>query len=183
MTSKSTPQKFLYCGLLALQYGLQPFLTKRFTPPGVAKSSIVIASEMAKVVIVASSFAGVSHREMNYILKDWTVLDSLIASAVPAILYAVQNLLLQHAYTQLDSMTFNVINQTKVRWRFPVNELPLSTAWNNSLIVWVLDYFCRFLSMDHNGPETVSSSNIFAVHLICCRCFLKYIAVSYFPFQ
>lgn len=46
--------------------------------------------------------------------KDWKLSDSLKASALPAAIYAVQNTLLQLSYRHLDSLTFSLLNQTKL---------------------------------------------------------------------
>jgi UDP-sugar transporter A1/2/3 len=41
-------QAILYMLLLALQFGLQPVLTRKFTPPTVNKSSVILTQEMVK---------------------------------------------------------------------------------------------------------------------------------------
>ena len=105
----------LYCSLLALQFGLQPIIASRFTASGVSKSSIVIVTELTKIFIAAVSVFGGPRQEREKIWKTWTLRDSLRVAAVPATLYAIQNLLVQYGYVLLDSMTFNLLNQTKVR--------------------------------------------------------------------
>lgn len=46
-------------------------------------------------------------------LESWTLRGSLAAAALPAAGYALQNWLAQLAYANLDSLTFNLLNQTK----------------------------------------------------------------------
>ena len=46
--------------------------------------------------------------------KDWTLSGALIASGLPAALYALQNTLLQLGYRNLDSLTFSMLNQSKL---------------------------------------------------------------------
>lgn len=46
-------------------------------------------------------------------IKTWTLRGSLAAAALPAAAYALQNWLSQLAYANLDSLTFNLLNQTK----------------------------------------------------------------------
>lgn len=46
-------------------------------------------------------------------LESWTLRGSLEAAAIPAAGYALQNWLSQLAYMNLDSLTFNLLNQTK----------------------------------------------------------------------
>lgn len=88
-------------------------IANRFVAPGVSKSSIVIASELGKIAIAFVSFFGEKEEEKEKVYKSWSLIDSLKVAAVPATLYAIQNLLVQYGYTLLDSMTFNLLNQTK----------------------------------------------------------------------
>lgn len=104
----------VYCSLLALQFGLQPLIASRLTPPGVSKSSIVIATEITKIIIAAVTLMGESSEERKQLFRSWNFIDSLKAAAIPATLYAIQNLAVQYGYVLLDSMTFNLLNQTKV---------------------------------------------------------------------
>lgn len=46
--------------------------------------------------------------------KEWRLVDALMASASPAAIYALQNTLLQLSYRHLDSLTFSLLNQTKL---------------------------------------------------------------------
>jgi UDP-sugar transporter A1/2/3 len=104
-----------YCSLLALQYGLQPMISSTFSAPRIAKSSIVIGTEIAKILIAAVSIFFIEPAgTFQKIRSKWTIRDSLRVAFVPASLYAIQNLLVQHSYVYLDSMTFNVLNQLKV---------------------------------------------------------------------
>lgn len=103
-----------YCSLLALQFGLQPMIASKFTPSGVSRSSVVIATELAKIVIAAITIFGGPSVELEKIKESWSVGNSLRIAALPATLYAIQNLFVQYGYVLLDSMTFNLLNQTKV---------------------------------------------------------------------
>ena len=115
-----TKNKFyaiLYCTLLAFQFGLQPMIANRLTAPGVSKSSVVIATEVVKIIIAMFSLLSESSMERQRIKESWRFIDSIKVAAVPATLYAIQNLAVQYGYVFLDSMTFNLLNQTKVRTR------------------------------------------------------------------
>lgn len=46
--------------------------------------------------------------------KEWTLVGSFTASGLPAAIYALQNSLLQISYRNLDSLTFSMLNQTKI---------------------------------------------------------------------
>lgn len=115
MTMDDNSQKSLFfCSLLALQFGLQPILASKFTAVGVSKSSIVIATEITKILIAIFTIMGGPSAEREKLFETWSILDSLKVAALPATLYAIQNLLVQYGYACLDSMTFNLLNQTKV---------------------------------------------------------------------
>jgi solute carrier family 35 (UDP-sugar transporter), member A1/2/3 len=109
----NTSKALLYCSLLALQFGLQPILAKQFTAPTASKESIVVATEMSKVFIAASSLYSEDESTRNNVVKSWSIKDYLQAAALPASLYAVQNMLMQTGYKYLDAMTLNLLNQTK----------------------------------------------------------------------
>lgn len=46
--------------------------------------------------------------------NQWTLIGSLTASGLPAAIYALQNSLLQISYKNLDSLSFSILNQTKL---------------------------------------------------------------------
>jgi UDP-sugar transporter A1/2/3 len=107
-----------FCALLAVQYGLQPIITTRCTPKGVSKSSVVISAEIVKMLISFLSIALESRETMAKIWSKFTLATSLKTAAFPAALYAIQNLCIQYGYAYLDSMTCNLLNQTKVSLSF-----------------------------------------------------------------
>lgn len=51
---------------------------------------------------------------LKKVFKEWTLVGSLTASGLPAAIYALQNSLLQISYKNLDSLTFSMLNQTKL---------------------------------------------------------------------
>lgn len=74
-----------------------------------------MATEASKILIAFISILIFhSHEELIIILKGWNLSESLQVAALPAILYAIQNVLIQHGYNFLNSLTFNLLNQTKV---------------------------------------------------------------------
>ena len=108
----------MFSSLLALQFGLQPIIVKHFhgsRGEEIKKTTIVIATELSKIFIatcIISSDAN-SLKETKNVLSNFSIFDSLKVAALPATLYAIQNLLNQHAYQLLDATTFNLMNQTK----------------------------------------------------------------------
>lgn len=113
LVTSDASKAFFYCALLALQFGLQPLLASSFTDPIVAKSSVVISTEVCKILIGAASLLAEKRQVLESIGNDWSLADSLKVAALPATLYAIQNLMIQYGYQLLDSMSFNLINQTK----------------------------------------------------------------------
>ncbi|XP_022133398.1 CMP-sialic acid transporter 5 [Momordica charantia] len=109
---KMSGRIFLYSILLALQYGAQPLISKRFTRREVIVTSSVLTCEIVKVICALSFMA--KEGSLKKTFSEWTVVGALTASGLPAIIYALQNSLLQIAYKNLDSLTFSMLNQTKI---------------------------------------------------------------------
>ncbi|PSS36696.1 CMP-sialic acid transporter 5 like [Actinidia chinensis var. chinensis] len=103
---------WLYSTLLTLQYGVQPLISKRFVGREVIVTSSVLVCEIIKVICALILIA----REggLKRLFKEWTFVRSLTTSGLPAAIYALQNSLLQISYKNLDSLTFSMLNQTKL---------------------------------------------------------------------
>jgi UDP-sugar transporter A1/2/3 len=56
----------------------------------------------------------VSNGSLWRISRKWSFAEALRDSALPAAVYALQNTLLQLSYRHLDSLTFSLLNQTKL---------------------------------------------------------------------
>jgi UDP-sugar transporter A1/2/3 len=108
-----SPLGFVFMTMLALQYGLQPFLQKACIPrdSGIDRGGIVLAVDLLKAGLCLMLL--ISTGTMPGVLRTWTLSGSLRAAAFPAVCYALQNYLAQVAYQNLDSLTFNLLNQTK----------------------------------------------------------------------
>jgi UDP-sugar transporter A1/2/3 len=104
-------QAVFYMCLLSLQFGMQPSLTRRFTPPTVCRSSVVMIQEVTKFFIGLTMLT--SQRQLRTALKGWSIGSWWSVALVPAALYSVQNISSLLAYQNLDALTFNVLNQTK----------------------------------------------------------------------
>ncbi|XP_027366023.1 CMP-sialic acid transporter 5 isoform X1 [Abrus precatorius] len=103
---------YFYSILLALQYGAQPLISKRFIRREVIVTSSVLACEIAKVICAVFFMA--KEGSLKRVYKEWTLVGALTASGLPAAIYALQNSLLQISYKNLDSLTFSMLNQTKI---------------------------------------------------------------------
>ncbi|GAV77146.1 Nuc_sug_transp domain-containing protein [Cephalotus follicularis] len=98
--------------LLTLQYGAQPLISKRFIRQEVIVTSLVLSCEIAKIVCALILMA--KEGSSKKLFSQWTLVGSLTASGIPAAIYALQNSLLQISYKNLDSLTFSILNQTKI---------------------------------------------------------------------
>ncbi|ONK74050.1 uncharacterized protein A4U43_C03F2270 [Asparagus officinalis] len=103
---------WVYLLLLTLQYGAQPLISKRFTGREVIVTSSVLVCELAKVICALILLA--VEGSLWKLYSRWTFVGSLTASGLPAAIYALQNSLLQMSYRNLDSLTFSILNQTKL---------------------------------------------------------------------
>ncbi|KAJ4831826.1 CDC42 binding protein kinase [Turnera subulata] len=103
---------WVYSLLLSLQYGAQPLISKRFTSQQVIVTTLVLACEVAKVM--CALIIMVKEGSLKKLTSQWTLVGSLTASGLPAAIYALQNSLLQISYKNLDSLTFSMLNQTKI---------------------------------------------------------------------
>jgi solute carrier family 35 (UDP-sugar transporter), member A1/2/3 len=109
----SLQKGYLFMLCLAMQYGLQPLLQKAcINKHTVNKVSLLVVAELVKIVICLSMILSKKGAFAD-ITSTWTLRTSLQAACLPAALYAVQNWLSQIAYQNLDSLTFNLLNQTK----------------------------------------------------------------------
>ncbi|CAA3016912.1 CMP-sialic acid transporter 5-like [Olea europaea subsp. europaea] len=110
--SSTSTKVWLFSLLLTIQYGAQPLISKRFTRREVIVTSSVLACEVVKVVCASILMA--KDGTLKRLYKEWTLIGSLTASGLPAAIYALQNSLLQISYRNLDSLTFSMLNQTKL---------------------------------------------------------------------
>ncbi|KAK4791703.1 hypothetical protein SAY86_032116 [Trapa natans] len=102
----------LYSLLLTLQYGAQPLVSKRCVRREVIVTTLVLTCELAKVVF--AFFFIVKEGSLKELFQEWTFVGSVVASGLPAAIYILQNSLLQISYKNLDSLTFSILNQTKI---------------------------------------------------------------------
>ncbi|KAL9179637.1 hypothetical protein ACHAXT_008927 [Thalassiosira profunda] len=102
----------LFMSLLALQFGVQPIVTQRFTSKAITKSTVIFMQEVTKLVIGATGMT-LGKAKWSEVTAGWTVASWLRLALLPATIYLVQNLCSLLAYQNLDAITYNVLNQTK----------------------------------------------------------------------
>ena len=101
--------------LLALQFGLQPILVKKFTPQTIVRSSVVFVQEVVKFIMAgAIYFSGTSKTAREADFEEWSIKTWFAIAGLPAFLYTVQNIFTLMAQQNIEALTFNVLNQTKI---------------------------------------------------------------------
>jgi UDP-sugar transporter A1/2/3 len=98
--------------LLAIQFGIQPLVTKRYTSPAIIKSTVILLQEVVKLIIAVIGIS-LSSSGWSKVTAGWTISSWLRLSLLPATIYLVQNMCSLLAYQNLDAITYNVLNQTK----------------------------------------------------------------------
>mmetsp|Transcript_14104 Transcript_14104/g.24052 ORF Transcript_14104/g.24052 Transcript_14104/m.24052 type:complete len:499 (+) Transcript_14104:205-1701(+) len=110
-----TPTAITCMSLLALQFGIQPILVRKFTPQTIVRSSVVLVQEVVKFGIAGTIyFTGTKKETREKDLAGWSVKTWLALAGLPAFLYTIQNVAALMAYQNLEALTFNVLNQTKI---------------------------------------------------------------------
>ena len=76
----------------------------------IVRFSLIVATELCKILIAGASFATMSRPELKRLWLDWSLAESLTTTAPPAVLYAIQNILVQASYQHnINSMMFNLV--------------------------------------------------------------------------
>ncbi|KAF6140656.1 hypothetical protein GIB67_013949 [Kingdonia uniflora] len=147
-SNTSNRRIWVYLTLLTLQYGAQPLISKRFIRPEVIVTSSVLTCELAKVICAIILLA--KEGSLMRLSKEWSLTGSLTASCLPAAIYALQNSLLQISYKNLDSLTFSMLNQTKLFFTafFTYLILRYVFAMEVQLIRWFGSSNMRYLFSD-----------------------------------
>lgn len=104
-------QALISMTLLALQFGMQPMLTKNYTTSNMNKSTYNLIQELFKFILAFLML--LASGQFRTAIKDWTLYSWMNVATLPAGLYCVQNMASLIAYQHLDSITYNVLNQTK----------------------------------------------------------------------
>jgi len=97
--------------LLSLQFAFQPFLTRRYAPTTICRSTFVLMQELLKLLLSFLMLRASGSYKTS--VANWTVGTWIRVAFVPAALYAVQGMCALMAYQTLEALTFNVLNQTK----------------------------------------------------------------------
>jgi len=104
---------FVLLVLLAVQYAIQPQLSRKYISPKIKKQSVALVEEVVKTSFAAAIFFSKPAAEVQSALKDLSLSSSLACAGLPAMLYALQGVMQYVSYQHLDSVTFNGLTQTK----------------------------------------------------------------------
>lgn len=107
----SIPSAWYSLGLLAIQFGCQPLLTKTFTPKSIIRSTVVLAQDAMKIILCFSML--ILTGAWSESVGKWTLQRALLGAGIPSALYLVQNYCSLIAYQNLPPVTYNILNQTK----------------------------------------------------------------------
>ncbi|KAK9272652.1 hypothetical protein L1049_003028 [Liquidambar formosana] len=150
---------WLYSLLLTLQYGAQPLISKRFVRREVIVTTSVLSCEVIKVMCALILIA--KEGSLKRLYNEWTLVGSLTASGLPAAIYALQNSLLQISYKNLDSLTFSILNQTKLFFTafftYIILRQKQSVQQIGALLLLIIAAI--FLSIGEGSSKGSSSSN------------------------
>ncbi|CAE7209576.1 ROCK1 [Symbiodinium natans] len=110
----SNHSSFLFLVLLAAQFGLQPLLTKQLLPRGHVPQVFLLSSNFSKILIsLLILLFGNTRDEVADIARSWSLRESVLKAGLPAIMFSMQGWLLQVGQAHIDSLSFNLLNQTK----------------------------------------------------------------------
>lgn len=104
-------QSSAYLGLLAIQFGCQPILTKSLVPKSIVRSTVLLAQDTSKILLCFIML--VTTGDFHQAIRQWTLKSALMGAGIPSILYLIQNYCSLIAYQNLPPVTYNILNQTK----------------------------------------------------------------------
>jgi len=104
---------FVFMMILAVQYAIQPRLSRKYISPKINKQSVALIEEVVKTSFAAAIFFSKPSADIQDALKDWSLSSSLACAGLPAMMYALQGVMQYVSYQHLDSVTFNGLTQTK----------------------------------------------------------------------
>jgi len=100
--------------LLAVQFAAQPFLVGWFSSEGVNAASLVVVTEVLKLVYCFMMLRRNRNPDTDPWWRKWTLRESIKTAGLPAFTYAIQNVCMQIAYKKLDALVCNLGNQMKL---------------------------------------------------------------------
>ena len=155
MSDGSAFRAAFFMTALAIQVGVQPMVTRVFVGPEASKLSCVFGIETFKL---ATCIIGLNaDGKLKEVLRSWDFKSSFLAAGLPASIYAIQSMFIQVAYQSLDSVVFNIMNQTKVMWTalFVYALCGRAQSWQQCVAICLL-VSAAFLASDQVEKEASS---------------------------
>lgn len=161
------PPSARFGSLLALQFAFQPFLNKCFVSPEAIKSTLVLSCEVIKLILCVGMLVASGNEEL--LGGSWTPMACLRDAGVPSVTYTVQNMLTQTAYRNLDSVTFNVVNQTKILFNALFALVLLGKGQNAVQMVALMFIFSAsvLVSLGEGGGDMTDTREDFILGIAC----------------
>eukprot|EP00467_Chlorarachnion_reptans_P003108 CAMPEP_0114522104 /NCGR_PEP_ID=MMETSP0109-20121206/20566_1 /TAXON_ID=29199 /ORGANISM="Chlorarachnion reptans, Strain CCCM449" /LENGTH=296 /DNA_ID=CAMNT_0001703303 /DNA_START=34 /DNA_END=921 /DNA_ORIENTATION=+ len=105
-----------WTALLALQVGVQPYLTSQMKSGEVINSAAIIVQEGILKLVFGIQALVLTSGLHSKALQSWSLMRSVRTAGIPSMLYAAQNLLTILAFGKIDGLTYNILNQSKLIW-------------------------------------------------------------------
>eukprot|EP00697_Spironema_sp_BW2_P010267 gnl/Spiro4/2542_TR1226_c0_g1_i1.p1 gnl/Spiro4/2542_TR1226_c0_g1~~gnl/Spiro4/2542_TR1226_c0_g1_i1.p1 ORF type:complete len:399 (-),score=105.92 gnl/Spiro4/2542_TR1226_c0_g1_i1:260-1369(-) len=99
--------------VLAIQFGVQPFLARRYIPRELPRVAVVVWIEVTKVVL-AGGLLALQPAVLLAELRRFSLSESLAYSLPPALVFSLQNICIQISLANVEMLTWNLINQSKL---------------------------------------------------------------------
>lgn len=146
--------------LLAVQYAVQPHLSKKYISENTNKQSVALVEEIVKSVVAAVIYSQYVVPQMHGSIHCWSLSSSVLAAALPAVLYAFQGVLQYVAQINLDPVAYNGLSQTKTL--FAALACYLLMGMNQSMqqmLSLTLLFFSATLFQNHRSTANVDVRN------------------------
>lgn len=101
-----------YLAIHAVQFGAQPLLAKTYIRKGTLTSSLVFGAEFSKLLGCLTMLH--ASGELREVFRGYSITKAVALCALPAATYLIQNFCIQVAYQNIDSIVFNILNQSKM---------------------------------------------------------------------
>jgi solute carrier family 35 (UDP-sugar transporter), member A1/2/3 len=111
ISSTNGPEAIISMSLLALQFGIQPTLVRRFMPKSINRSTVVFVQDIIKFFLAGTALLLTG--SWSNAVSGWNIETCCVIAGIPSVLYTIQNVATLVAYQNLSPLTFNVLNQTK----------------------------------------------------------------------
>eukprot|EP00466_Bigelowiella_natans_P011483 jgi/Bigna1/140148/aug1.54_g14856 len=106
----------------------------------VISSAAVIVQEGVLKVIFGMQAVLFFTKSGGEIVRNWSLKKSIATAGIPAMLYAVQNLLTIVAMNKIDGLTYNILNQSKLIWNAVFVYIFLEEKFRPAQVWWVVAF-------------------------------------------